>query len=94
MYIRVVRFTGVDGEHMESLLARIRGSGGPPPGVNSNGIDVLFDEAQGTAVVLQRFATAQDMEQGAQVMSAMDPSDTPGTRVSVDACEQKLELRA
>ena len=94
MYMRVVRFTGVDGERMESLLARIRESGGPPPGVNSNGIDVLFDEAQGTAVVLQRFATAQDMEEGAKVMSAMDASDTPGTRVSVDACEQKLELRA
>jgi hypothetical protein len=24
----------------------------------------------------------------------MDPSDTPGTRASVDACEVKLELSA
>jgi hypothetical protein len=53
---------------------------------------VLFDEAQGSAVVLQHFATAQDMEAGASVMAAMDPSETPGTRVSVDMCEVKLEL--
>jgi hypothetical protein len=93
VYTRVVRFTGVTKERMESLEARIREAGGPPPGVNSHGITVLFDESQGTAVVLQHFATAQDMEEGAKVMSAMDPSETPGTRVSVDACEQKLELK-
>jgi hypothetical protein len=93
MYIRVVRFTGVSSERMESLLARINEAGGPPPGVKSHGINVLFDETQGTAVVLQHFATAQDMEEAAKVMSAMDPSDTPGTRASVDACEQKLELK-
>jgi len=93
MYIRVVRFSGVSSERMESLVARINEAGGPPPGVNSHGINVLFDETQGTAVVLQHFATEQDMEEAAKVMSAMDPSDTPGTRVSVDACEQKLELK-
>ena len=93
MYIRVVRFSGVSSERMESLVARINEAGGPPPGVNSQGITVLFDEAQGTAVVLQHFATAQDMDEAAKVMSAMDPSDTPGTRVSVDACEQKLEVK-
>jgi len=28
------------------------------------------------------------------VFQAMDPSETPGTRVSVDAAEQKLDLQA
>jgi hypothetical protein len=32
------------------------------------------------------------MEAGAQAFSAMDPADTPGTRVSVDMCELKLEV--
>ena len=94
MYVRVVRFTGVSADRMETLLARVKEAGGPPPGVSSTGLTMLFDEDQGTAVVLQHFATAQDMEAAAKVMSAMDPSETPGTRSSVDACELKLELSA
>lgn len=92
MYVRVVRFTGVSAERMDGLLARIKEAGGPPPGVASTGLQVLFDEAEGTAVVLQHFATAEDMSEAAKVMSAMDPSETPGTRVSVDACELKLDV--
>jgi hypothetical protein len=94
MYVRVVRFTDVSAERMEAMLARIRESDGPPPGVPSTGLKVLFDAAQGTAVVLQEFATAEDMEAGAKVFRAMDASDTPGSRASVDACELKLELEA
>jgi hypothetical protein len=52
---------------------------------------MLHDAAQGTAVVLQYFATAEDMEEGAQAFSAMDASETPGTRASVDMSELKLE---
>ncbi len=94
MFIRVVRFTGVTPERMDALDARIEAAGGPPEGVNSSGISVLFDAAQGTAVVLQRFDTAADMEAGARVFAAMDAGETPGTRASVDACEVKLELQA
>jgi hypothetical protein len=94
MYIRVVRFTDVSAERLEGLLARIKESDGPPPGVPSTGLTMLFDEAQGSVVVLQSFATSDDMEAGAKVMSAMDSSETPGTRASVDACEVKLELKA
>lgn len=94
MHVRVVRFTDVSAERLEGLLARINESDGPPPGVPSTGLTILFDEGQGTAVVLQYFATAEDMEAGAKVMAAMDASETPGTRSSVDACELKLELKA
>ena len=94
MYVRVVRFTDVSAERMEGLLTRIRESDGPPPGVPSTGLKVLHDGAQGTAVVLQYFATAEDMDTGGQAFSAMDPADTPGTRASVDMCEVKLELEA
>lgn len=94
MYVRVVRFADVTAERMQALQERVEQAGGPPPGVSSTGLTVLFDEAQGTAVVTQRFATAQDMEAAAKVFSAMDSSETPGTRVSVDACEVKLDLQA
>src|SRR5262245_14011827 len=94
MYVRVARFNDVSAARMEQLQARVNEAGGPPPGVNATALKVLFDEAQGTAVVLQHFATAEDMEAGARVFAAMDPSETPGTRVSVDACELMLDLEA
>ena len=94
MYVRVVRFTDVDAERMEGLVARIKESGGPPPEIPATGITMLFDEAQSTAVVLQHFATAEDMSAGARAFSAMDASETPGIRASVDTCELKLEREA
>jgi hypothetical protein len=92
MYTRVVRFTDVSAERVEGLLARIEESEGPPPGVPTTGLTMLFDEDHGTAVVLQHFATEEDMRAGAQAFDAMDASETPGTRASVDMCEVKLEL--
>jgi hypothetical protein len=94
VHVRVVRFTDVSAERMEGMDAQIKESGGPPPGVASTRLQVLFDEAQGTAVVLQYFETAADLEAGAKVFAAMDASQTPGNRASVDACEQKLDLTA
>jgi hypothetical protein len=94
MHVRVVRFTDVDAERMDGLLARIKESDGPPPGVPATGLTIMFDEGQRTAVVLQHFATAEDMSAGARAFEAMDASETPGKRVSVDMCELKLELEA
>lgn len=94
MFVRVVRFTDVSAERMQGLQARIEESDGPPPGVRATNLKVLFDEEQGTAVVLQQFATAQDMSAGAAVFEAMDASETPGSRASVDMCELKLDLDA
>ena len=93
MYVRVVRFTDVTPERVEALLARIEQEGGPPPGVPVKGLQMLVDESQGTAVVLQLFDTAEDMRIGAEAFAAMDPGETPGTRVSVDTCEFKLDRR-
>ena len=94
MYVRVVRFTGVNSERMEELLARIKESDGPPPGIPTTGIRILVDQDQGTAVVEQYFETAEDMKVGGQAFSEMDATETPGTRASVDMCELKLELQA
>src|SRR5882672_9624104 len=58
MYVRVVRFTDVNAERMDALLARIHESDGPPPGVRATGITILSDDTQRSAVVLQYFATA------------------------------------
>ena len=93
MYVRVVRFTDVTAERVEELIARIEESDGPPPGVTAKGVQMLVDQEQGTAVVLQLFDSAEDMSTGAEAFAAMDPGETPGTRVSVDMCELKLDRR-
>jgi hypothetical protein len=77
---------------VQQLVARIEQSAGPPPGVSATGIQLLFDESQATALALQLFETAEDMRKGDEVFGAMDPADTPGTRVSVDMCQLKLKL--
>ena len=87
MYVRAVRFTDVSADRIEGLLAQIKESGGPPPGVSITRLEMLLDATQGTAVVLQYFDTAEDMEAGAEVFSAMDASETPGRRASVDMCD-------
>ena len=94
MYVRVVRFTDVSSERLRDMQSRIEQSDGPPEGVPATGIQLLVDESQGTAVVLQFYDSAEDMETGARGFAAMDPADTPGTRASVDACELRLERRA
>lgn len=94
MHVRVVRFTGVDAGRLEELLSRIKESDGPPEGIPTTGLRILLDKDQGTAVVEQYFDTAEDMEVGGQAFSAMDSSETPGTRASVDMCELKLEMKA
>ncbi len=94
MHIRVVRFTDVAPDRIEALVSRISESDGPPEGVPATGVKLLHDADQGTAVVLQFFDNAEDLATGAAIMSAMDASDTPGTRASVDACEVKVEMDA
>ena len=94
MYVRVVRFTDVKPDKIAELKARIDESDGPPPGVNTTGLQVLLDQSTGTAVVLQHFPTAEDMEAGARVFEAMDASETPGTRASIDMCEVAIDVQA
>jgi hypothetical protein len=91
--VRVVRFSDVTSSRVDELLARIEESDGPPEGVPTTGLQLVFDESQGTAVVLQLFASEEDMRVGAEAFSAMDAGETPGTRTSVDMGELKVDLR-
>lgn len=90
MYARVVRFTDVDPDHIEKRL-KDRVEEGPPEGVPATGIQVLHDAEQDTAIVVQLFETAEDMSASESALSGMDPSETPGKRVSVDRCEIKVD---
>jgi hypothetical protein len=94
VHVRVVRFTDVDSGRMDALMSRIDQNDGPPEGVESSGIQILADENQGTAVVLQFFDSAEQMRSSEAVLDGMDSGETPGTRASVDRTELKKEMRA
>lgn len=93
MFVRAVRFTDVSAERVQALISRVEENDGPPPGVKATGLKMMFDESQGTAIVLQMFETAEDMQAGDKAFGEMDPGETPGTRASVDMCELKLERK-
>lgn len=92
MFVRAVRFTDVTADRVNEVLARIKESGGPPPGVAFSRLQMMSDAAQGTALVLQYFKTEDDMEAAARLFEAMDASETPGIRASVDTCEVELDI--
>jgi hypothetical protein len=94
MYARAVRFTDVSPDRIAEIQQRISEREEPPEGVPATGFQLLVDESQGTAVFIGYFETEEDMKKGAEVLAQMDPTDTPGTRASVDMCEVKLELKA
>jgi hypothetical protein len=94
MYARVVRFTDVDPAHLAERLADIDASEGPPEGIPAKGLQILHDPEQRTAVVIQTFETANDMAAAEGPLNAMEPSDTPGKRATVDRCEIKAEMTA
>jgi hypothetical protein len=91
MHARVVRFTAVTAERIAEIVARVEESEGPPPGVDSTGFELFFDEAQGTATFVGYFETEQKMRDANAVFEQMDPSETPGTRASIDLCEIKVQ---
>jgi hypothetical protein len=61
MYVRIAHFADVTAERVERLVARVEESDGPPPGVPATGIQLRFDESQGTAIAVQLFDSAEDM---------------------------------
>jgi hypothetical protein len=92
MHARVVRFTDVDPDNLSTRLAEAQDRGGPPVDIPAQKVQILHDEDQRTAVVIQLFETADDMAAAEGPLDSMDSSDTPGTRASVDRCEIKGEF--
>jgi hypothetical protein len=94
MYARVVRFTDVTADSIAAVISRVEESDGPPEGVDSTGMQMIFDESQGTAVFIGLFETEEKMIEGGKILEAMDSGETPGTRASIDAGEVKIERDA
>lgn len=93
MHVRAVRFTDVSPERIDLILDRV-GSEGPPDGAPVTEMQLLHDEEQRTAIVLQFYDSAEDLRRGEEVFAAMDVGDTPGRRASVDRCAMKVHVHA
>ena len=91
MYARVVRFTDVSPERIDQIVARVEENDGPPEGVKSTGMKLLYDAEQSTAVFVGFFANEQDMRDADAIFEQMDAGDTPGSRASIDRTEVKIE---
>ncbi len=94
MYARAVRFTDVTPDRIDAIKARVSEAGGPPEGVDSTGMKLLYDSSQGTAIFVGFFDSEDKMRAAGAVLEAMDTGDTPGTRASIDQCEVALEMDA
>jgi hypothetical protein len=94
MYARAVRFTDVTPDRIDAIKARVSEAGGPPEGVDSTGMKLLFDASQGTAIFIGFFDSEEKMRAAGTVLAAMDAGDTPGARASIDECEVALEMDA
>jgi hypothetical protein len=94
MYARAVRFTDVTAERIEEIKSRVNEAGGPPEGVDSTGMKLLFDASQGTAIFVGFFDSEEKMRAADPVLRNMDTGEVPGSRASIDQCEVVLEMDA
>ena len=94
MYARVVRFTDATPERIAAVVSRVEEADGPPPGVDSVGMQLMVDERQGTAIFIGLFDDEQKLRDANSILEQMDATETPGTRASVDVCEVKIERSA
>ena len=92
MYARIVRFTDVEPERMNERAQAAEERQGPPVDIPSSKVQIFHDPDSRTAVVIQHFDSAEDMKTAEAALEAMDPSETPGTRSSIDRCELSFEV--
>jgi hypothetical protein len=94
MHARVVRFTDVTRERIDGIKARIEAENGPPPGVDSTGMKLLYDSDQSTGIFIGYFADEEKMRAADEILRNMGAGETPGSRASIDQCEVVLERDA
>jgi hypothetical protein len=94
MYARIVRFTDVSQDRIDQVKAMIEENDGPPEGVDSTGMKLYYDADQQTAVFVGGFTDREKLDAADEVLGAMDPDNTPGSRASVDRAELILEADA
>lgn len=93
-YARVVRFTDAEQDRIDKVVSMVEESDGPPPGVDSTGMKLVYDKDQGTAIFVGFFSSEEAMRAADEVLRGMEVEDTPGTRQSIDQGEVVIERDA
>jgi hypothetical protein len=95
MYARVSTWEGTEAGAMREMTEMVQSSDGPPPGVPSVGITVLYDEGSKRAIVIGLFETEEDLRKGDEALKAMDPpsGEAMGRHTSTDMYEVAVERR-
>jgi hypothetical protein len=82
MLARAVTFEGVDSERMAKMRQEMEG-GQPPEGLEPKELLVLHNPDAQQSLVLVFFEDEEAYRRGDEILSSMDPGDTPGRRTSV-----------
>jgi hypothetical protein len=90
---RVVEFEGVGPDRIEQLKAGMEGSE-RPEGLPASEFILLYDADAQKSVAIVFFDSEADYATGDATLSAMDPGDTPGRRVSVGKFEVAVRVSA
>jgi len=97
MHARVATFEGGDPDLIRQTIEGIkeRAPSGPPEGVPSVGLLFLHRADEGKVVAISLFETEEDLQQGHETLSSMDPpAGSPGQRTSVELYEVGVKLDA
>ena len=95
MLARVTTFEGGTADGVRAAVEQLRSDApsGPPPGVKSDGLTMLFDADGGRVMFIGLFASEEDLRASEAALEAMSPPEGAGTRSSVDIYEVGVDVR-
>jgi hypothetical protein len=95
MLARVTTFEGGTADGVRAAVEQLRSDApsGPPPGVKSEGLTMLFDADGGRVMFIGLFASEEDLRASEAALEAMSPPEGAGTRSSVDIYEVGVDVR-
>ena len=79
---RVVTFDGVSSDRMNQMRQEMQ-DGQPPEGLEPQEMIVLHDPEAEKSVVIVFFEDEDKYRRGDEILSGMNPGDTPGPRTAV-----------
>ena len=95
MLARVVTFEGGTEEGIRRATEQLQSdvSGGPPEGVKSSGLTMLFDPEGGRVMFIGLFANEEDLRASEAVLEQMSPPEGAGSRSSVAIYQVGADVR-
>jgi len=95
MLARVTTFEGGTADGIRAAVEQLQSDipSGPPEGVKSTGLTMLFDADRGRVLFIGLFANEDDLHASERALEAMSPPEGTGTRSSVDIYEVGADAR-